>query len=117
LGDAHHTATCHHYLQEPYGRTPRLRGVRMSTGHDTRLADVTIPAATAEVEEARGPSPGTSSVPTSERVAQAICERLLEMPTGAVIGLMWVTGAALIGSCALVVYVGVWVLLRLVAGS
>jgi hypothetical protein len=89
----------------------------MSTGHDTRLADVTIPAAMAEVEEASAPSPGTSSAPTSERVAQAICEWLLEMPTGAVIAFMWVTGAALIGSCALVVYVGVWVLLQLVAGS
>jgi hypothetical protein len=75
----------------------------MSTGHDTRLADVTIPAATAEVEEAPTTSPGTSCAPTSERVAQAICEWLWEMPTGAVIALMWVTGAALIGSCALVV--------------
>jgi hypothetical protein len=39
------------------------------------------------------------------------------MPTGVVFALLWVTGAALMGSCALAVYVGVWVLLRLVAGS
>jgi hypothetical protein len=89
----------------------------MSTGHDARLADVTIPAATAEVGEAPAPSPGTSSAPTSERVAQAVCEWLSEMPTGVVFALLWVTGAALMGSCALAVYVGVWVLLRLVAGS
>jgi hypothetical protein len=89
----------------------------MSTGYDARLADLTIPAATAEGEEAPAASPGTSSAPTSERVAQAVCEWLSEMSTGVVIALMWVTGTALIGSCALVVYVGVWVLLRLVSGS
>jgi hypothetical protein len=88
----------------------------MSTGHDARLADVTIPAAMAEAEEAPAPSPGTSSAPTSERVAQAVCEWLSEMPTSVVLALMWVTGTALIGSCALVVYVGVWVVLRLIAG-
>jgi hypothetical protein len=89
----------------------------MSTGHDVRLADVTIAAATAEVEEAPAGSPGTSSAPTSERVAQLVCEWLSKMPTGAVIALMWVTGAALMGSCALVVCAAGWVLLRLVAGS
>ena len=89
----------------------------MSTGQDARLADVSIPAATAEVEEAPAPSPGPPSAPTSERVAQAVCEWLSGMPTGVVIALMWVTGAALIGSCALVVYAGAWVLLQLVAGS
>jgi hypothetical protein len=89
----------------------------MSTGHDARLADASIPATTSGVEEAPAGSSGTSSAPTSERVAQAVCERLSKMPTGVVFALMWVTGTALIGSCTLVVYVGGWVLLRLVAGS
>jgi len=90
----------------------------MSTGHDARLADASVPVVdTAGVEEASTGSPGTPTARASERVAQAVCQWLSEMPTGAVFALMWVTGAALIGSCALVVYVGGWVLLRLVAGS
>jgi hypothetical protein len=89
----------------------------MSNGHDARLADVSIPAATAGAEEAPAASPETSSAPNSERLVQAVCERLSEMPTGVVFALMWVTGAALIGLCALVVYAEVSVLLRLVAGS
>jgi hypothetical protein len=89
----------------------------MSTGQDARLADVRIPAPTVGIEEAPAPPPGTSSAPTSERAAQAVCVWLSGMPTGVVTALMWVTGAALIGSCALVVYAEVWVLLRLVGGS
>jgi len=39
------------------------------------------------------------------------------MPMGMAMALMWVTGAALLGSCALVVYAVGSVLLGLVAGS
>jgi hypothetical protein len=54
----------------------------MTTGYDARQAEVNIPPPTAEVEEASAGSPETSSAPTSERVAQTVCEWLSEMPTG-----------------------------------
>lgn len=88
----------------------------MTTAHDARTADTNVSAATAAVEEARAGSPGTS-VPTSERIATRACEWLLGMPMGVAIALLWVTGAALLGSCALAVYVVGSVLLGLVAGS
>ena len=39
----------------------------------------------------------------SEAMRRAI-ERLLEMPSGVALMLMWVGGAALLGLCALIVY-------------
>ena len=35
-------------------------------------------------------------------------ERLLELPVAVVVGMLWLTGAVLIGSLALVVYWAVW---------
>ena len=87
-----------------------------TTAHDARTADTNVSAATAAVGEARAGSPGTSA-PTSERIAARACEWLLGMPMGMAMALMWVTGAALLGSCALVVYAVGSVLLGLVAGS
>jgi hypothetical protein len=42
-------------------------------------------------------------------------ERFLEMPVGVVLALLWLAGAALPGSCALVLYAVVSVLLHSMA--
>lgn len=57
-------------------------------------------AATVGVKEAPVVSP-TPSTPTAGPMARAY-ERFLKMPVGVVLALLWLAGAALLGSCALV---------------
>ena len=57
-------------------------------------------AATVGVKEAPVVSP-TPSTPTPGPMARAY-ERFLKMPVGVVLALLWLAGAALLGSCALV---------------
>ena len=44
-------------------------------------------------------------------------ERFLELPPGFVLAVNWMVGVALSGSIALVLYLTVWALVRLVGGS
>ncbi len=44
-------------------------------------------------------------------------ERFLELPPAFVLAVMWLVGAALLGSIALVLYSTAWALVRSVAGS
>jgi hypothetical protein len=44
-------------------------------------------------------------------------ERFLELPVVVVLAVMWLAGATLLGSIALVLYSTVWVLVQAVAGS
>jgi hypothetical protein len=44
-------------------------------------------------------------------------ERFLELPVVVVLAMMWLAGATLLGSIALVLYSTVWVLVQAVAGS
>ena len=46
-----------------------------------------------------------------------IYERFLELPPAFVLAVMWMVGVALLGSIALVLYLTVGALVRLVAGS
>ena len=56
----------------------------------------------------------TPSTPTPGPMARAY-ERFLKMPVGVVLALLWLAGAALLGSCALVLYAVVSVLLHSMA--
>jgi hypothetical protein len=47
-----------------------------------------------------------SAPPLSAGIARAY-ERFLEMPVAFVLGVMWLAGATLIGSCALLLYLAV----------
>jgi hypothetical protein len=88
-----------------------------NTVHDARTADTNLSGATAAgIQEAPAVGSAGSSAPTSERIAAGICEWLLGLPMGVAPALLWVTGAALLGSCALVVYAVGWGLVGLVAG-
>jgi hypothetical protein len=52
----------------------------------------------------------TKRVETHRPVVEAptgVLERFLELPVGLVLAVLWVAGAALVGSCALVLYVAV----------
>ncbi len=57
-----------------------------------------------------GPAQPMSSTPLPLTIGRAY-ERFLELPVAVVVGLMWLAGAALIGSFALAVYVVVSALL------
>jgi hypothetical protein len=75
------------------------------------------PTASVEVSEATAPIEATPPAPTVRpRTSSAaplsvgigrVYERFLEMPTVFVLGMMWLAGVALLGSCALVVYLAV----------
>jgi len=79
------------------------------TGH----VDLFEPAA-----EAVGIAAGSASnaTPTPKRLAQAY-ERFLEMPVWAVLAVMWVAGAVLLGSCALALYMVGSLVVGTIAGS
>jgi hypothetical protein len=83
------------------------------TSYNAQAAAMDNRAATAGVEEAPVGSAGTP-IPTSGRMAHAYA-RFLEMPVGVVLALVWLAGAAFLGSCALVLYTVGSVLLRSIA--
>ncbi len=74
------------------------------------------PAAVGDISTATPVAPvrprtsSTTTPPVSVGVGRAY-ERFLELPVGVVVGLMWLAGAALIGSFALAVYLVVSALL------
>jgi hypothetical protein len=86
-----------------------------TTSHQAQAADIDVFAPTAQAE---GIAAGSSSVaaPTPKRMARAF-EGLLALPTWLVLAAMWVAGAALMGSLALVVYEVGSVVLGAVVGS
>ena len=94
--------------------------MKTATTQDARAAHTTnafAPTARAEVSVA-GPSNAPANAPANapKRLARAY-EGFLEMPVLVVLAVMWVAGAALLSSCALVLYVAGSLLVRAIAGS
>ena len=91
-------------LKENFGAKPDgpLEQAGMPTSHNSQGTVVNSFAATAQVEATPSPQQG-SSAPLSVAIGRAY-ERFLEMPVAFVLGVMWLAGMALIGSCALVLY-------------
>ncbi len=78
----------------------------VSTKSPAAAGKVTEATAPIEIEATSPVQPRTSSAPLSVGIATAF-ERFLEMPVAFVLGVMWVAGVALMGSCALVLYLAV----------
>ncbi len=76
-----------------------------SISHEARAADMNVLAPTAA--QASGIAAGSPSIaaPTPKRMVLRGYEGFLGLPVWVVLALMWVAGAALLGSCALVTYV------------
>jgi hypothetical protein len=87
----------------------------MSTSFDAQAADVNVSAAKAGVQKAPVGAPRTST-PISGPIARAY-ERFLEMPVLVVLAVLWVAGAALLGSLALALYMAGSLLVRVIAGA
>ncbi len=90
-----------------------------TTSYEARAVQTNVLASTAQAEEiAEGSTAGASRIaaPTPRRMARAY-EGFLELPVWVFLATMWVAGATLLGSCALVVYMVGSVLLRAVVGS
>ena len=87
-----------------------------TTTHDARAARTyasLAPAARAERSVA-GASDGPATTP--KRLARAY-DGFLGMPVLVVLAVMWVAGAALLGSCALALWVAGSLLVRAISGS
>jgi hypothetical protein len=78
----------------------------VSTKSPAAAAKVTEATAPIEIEATSPVQPRTSSAPLSVGIGTTF-ERFLEMPVAFVLGVMWVAGVALVGSCALVLYLAV----------
>ena len=91
-----------------------------TTSYEGRAVYTTkVSASTAQAEGiSEGSTAGSASTtaPTTGRMVRAY-EGFLGLPVWVVLAAMWVAGAMLLGSCALVVYVVGSVLLRAVVGS
>jgi hypothetical protein len=75
----------------------------MTSIYDARVAEMDASAATAGSEEA--PLGSLQISAPSWGLAARAYERFLGMPVWVVLGVVWVGGAALLGSCALALYV------------
>jgi hypothetical protein len=78
----------------------------VSTKSPAAARKVTEATAPVEIEATSPVQPRTSSAPLSVGIATAF-ERFLEMPVAFVLGVVWVAEVALMGSCALVLYLAV----------
>ena len=85
----------------------------MTITNDSQSASVKVSAGTPLVE-ATPPVQQETSAPLSMGIGRAY-ERFLEMPGAFVLAALWVAGAALLGSCALVLYIAASVLVQTVA--
>ncbi len=83
------------------------------TSYNARAAAIDERAATVGIEQAHVVSP-TAPAPTS-RLGVRAYERFLKMPMSVVLALLWLVGAASLGSCALVLYAVGSMLLRSMA--
>jgi hypothetical protein len=86
-----------------------------STSYEAQAADINVFKSTAQAERIAVGSSSTVA-PAPKLMARAY-EGFLGLPVLVVLAVMWVAGAALLGSCALVVYMVGSVLLRTVVGS
>jgi hypothetical protein len=86
----------------------------MSTSFDTPAADINVSAATAGAQKASVGSPG-STIPISGPIARAY-QRFLGMPVLVFLAVLWVAGAALLGSLALALYMAGSFLVPVIAG-
>jgi hypothetical protein len=85
-----------------------------TTSYEARAVNTTnVLASTAQAE---GIAEGSTAAPAARKLARAY-EGFLGLPVWVVLAAMWVAGAMLLGSCAVVVYVVGSVLLRAVVGS
>ena len=87
----------------------------MTTTSHQAQADINVFAPTAQAEGIAAGSSSTAT-PAPKLMARAY-EGFLGLPVLVVLAVMWVAGAALLGSGALVVYMVGSVLLRTVVGS
>jgi hypothetical protein len=90
-----------------------------NTTYEARAVHTNVLASTAQAEGiAEGSIAGASSTaaPTPRRMTR-VYEGFLGLPVWVVLAAMWVAGATLLGSGALVVYMVGSVLLRAVVGS
>ena len=85
-----------------------------TTSYEARAVHTNVLAPTAQAE---GIAEGSTAAPTPRRMTRAYEEGLLGLPVWVVLAAMWVAGATLLGSGALVVYMVCSVLLRAVVGS
>ncbi len=74
--------------------------------------NVTSESQTATVGKISAPTPvwprtSSDAAPLSAGIVVRVYERFLEMPVALVLGVSWLAGVALVGSCALVVYLAV----------
>ena len=90
----------------------------MTTTTSTYKAQAEDANVFASTAEAAGIAAGSSSTaaPTPNRMSRAY-ERFLGMPVWVVLAAMWVGGVALLGTCALTLYMVGSVLLRAVVGT
>ncbi len=70
-------------------------------------SSATVPITPKEDPQA---SPTSSSAAPSSGLGRSY-ERFLEMPVAFVLVVLWLAGVALMGSCALLVYLAVWALI------
>jgi hypothetical protein len=86
-----------------------------STSYEAQAADINVFKSAAQAEGIAAGSSSTAT-PAPKLMARAY-EGFLGLPVLMVLAVMWVAGAALLGSGALVVYMVGSVLLRTVVGS
>jgi hypothetical protein len=85
------------------------------TSYGDQTAEINVFAPKAEAERIAAGSSSTTA-PTPKRIARAY-ERFLEMPVLVVLAVLWVAGAALLGSLALALYMVGSLLVPVIAGA
>jgi hypothetical protein len=86
-----------------------------TTSYEVRLVHTTnVSTSTAQAEGSTA-GPSSTAAPAPRRMARAY-EAFLRLPVWVVLAAMWVAGATLLGSCALVAYVVGSMLLGAVVG-
>jgi type VI protein secretion system component VasF len=87
-----------------------------TASYEAQTADINVFTSTAQAEGIDAGSSSTAA-PAPKLMPRTTYEGFLELPVWFVVAVMWVAVAALLGSCALVVYMVGSVLLRAVVGS
>ena len=93
--------------------TKAIKEQTVTITNNSQSASVMVCAGTPLVE-ATPPVQQETSAPLSMGIGRAY-ERFLEMPGAFVLAALWVAGAALLGWCALVLYIAASVLVQTVA--
>ena len=87
-----------------------------SLSYEVRAADINVSASTTQAAGIAAVPPGIGA-PTPKRMVARGYERFLGLPVWVVLAAMWVTGAALLGSSVLVLYMVGSLLLQALVGS